>query len=109
MHELYDVIAGSETGGIIATFLSIPNYENGTNTINTTQANKYWASNATDFFMEEVDNLWRDCQYPPFERFMILIQVILISGVFFYRCIEMCYTNNEFTLEKIETLLEDQR
>ena len=31
MPELYDVIAGSETGGIIATILSIPNDDPDTN------------------------------------------------------------------------------
>jgi len=43
MPELFDMIAGSETGAIIATTLALPNDDMNTNTI---QPNKYFATTA---------------------------------------------------------------
>ena len=47
MHELFDMISGSETGALIASFLVVPNDNAETKDI---QANKFFAENATDFF-----------------------------------------------------------
>ena len=53
MTELYDVIAGSETGGIIATFLVVPESSED-------KSPKFWATDAAIFFEENVDFLYKD-------------------------------------------------
>lgn len=49
MPELFDMIAGAETGAIIAATLVIPNDDPQTQA---TQINKYWAEQTSDFFWD---------------------------------------------------------
>ena len=70
--ELFDMIAGSETGAIIASYLSIAN-----DAKNKTQPNKFWAANATQIFMDQTDKLWYDKQIPFSWRIII---IFLITG-----------------------------
>ena len=54
MTELYDLIAGSETGGIIAAMLVTPKSS-------TDKSNRYWATDAAQFFEENVDMQINKC------------------------------------------------
>jgi len=57
MPELFDMIAGSETGAIIASSLVIPNDDPDTKDA---QKNKYFATTSLDFFDQHVDTLYHD-------------------------------------------------
>ena len=82
MPELFDFIAGSETGGIIASTLVIPNMNA---TTNSTQKNKYFATTALDFFDKNVDKIWHDNKVPLFTRILIIGVIIsLICGGVYY-------------------------
>ena len=74
MIELFDLIAGSETGGIIAAMLVAPAGQNGG------EENKYWATDAADFFEENVDTLYRDRQIPVALKLIITVLSLGIIG-----------------------------
>ena len=52
MTELFDLVAGSETGAIIAIKLMLPNDDSETKA---EQKNKYFADHSVAFFKENVD------------------------------------------------------
>ena len=80
MPELFDLIAGSETGAIIATTLVIPN-----NDTTSTQKNQFFANRAVDFFEKNVDNIYHDQQVNTFLRLLIIAVVLsLICGGVYY-------------------------
>jgi len=75
MPELFDMVAGSETGAIIATTIVLPN----TNTSSRdNQPNKYFADTAVDFFSKNVDILYHDAQMPMLLKFVI---ILMFSGI----------------------------
>ena len=55
MAELFDLVAGTETGAIIATSLVLPN----TNSTSS-QKNLYFADRAQKFFLDNASTLYRD-------------------------------------------------
>ena len=57
MPELFDMIAGSETGAIIATTLVLPNKDAATME---DQPNLYFATKSQKFFSDNVDTLYHD-------------------------------------------------
>ena len=82
MTELYDMIAGSESGGIIAAMLTIPN-DNAT----LSRENKYFASDATRFFEEQVDELYKDIELSLFWSTFIICTVVVICGGVTFWCV----------------------
>ena len=96
MHELFDFIAGSETGGIIASTLVIPNDDE-----SSLQKNKYFATKSLKFFEDNVDKIWVDQKVPVTTRLLIIgIIISLICGGVFY------LTNNYFKYEGFEDRVE---
>ena len=80
MHELFDFIAGSETGAIIASTLVIPN-----NDTTSEQKNKYFAGTAQKFFETKVDTLYHDSKVSTGVRFLIIsiVVIILCMGIYY--------------------------
>lgn len=68
MHELFDMIAGVETGAIIASSLLTPNEDPETFE---TQKNKYFANHTMKFFQENTKSLYHRNSMPhSFEFFL---------------------------------------
>lgn len=88
MTELFDLIAGSETGAIIASTLVLANDDAATKD---TQKNKYFASTSQQWFKANVDTLYKDRQMPAFLKIVItvLFMSVLCAVVFF--CSEKVY------------------
>jgi patatin-like phospholipase/acyl hydrolase len=74
MTELFDLIAGSETGAIIASTLVLPNDDK-----TSTQKNKYFASTSQEWFKANVDTLYKDRQMPVILK--VVITVLLMSVI----------------------------
>jgi hypothetical protein len=101
MPELFDMIAGSETGALIGSILVQPNEDISTNA---TQVNKYWASYASSMFWDESGKLYVDQDMPFFIRLLILcIFMSLISGLVYY-CFHRKYRLKPGYEDKIEQL-----
>lgn len=81
MPELFDLIAGSETGAIIATTITLPNTNPDTKAI---QKNQFFADRAVKFFETNVDTLYRDGQMGWFPKLVIIVAAIIITGLFSY-------------------------
>ncbi len=69
------MIAGSETGAIIGSFLSIANDDIKNKDV---QPNKFWAANITKIFEDQTDKLWYDKQIPMTARIII---IVVITGL----------------------------
>ena len=74
MVELFDMLAGSETGAILASTLAIKNDDAKLN-----QANKYFADKVVSFFDENMDTIYKDKDFDAW----VYILIICISMVFF--------------------------
>ena len=72
MHELFDLVSGSETGAIVASILALPNK-------NTTveQQNMYFASQAEKWF-EVYYNKFYDISYYPIFRIVLQMTMCLV-------------------------------
>ena len=101
MHELFDMVAGSETGAIIATTISLPNDNS---TTKATQANKYFADTAVNWFAENVDTLYRDQQMPIW--FRIIIELIFMS---LFGFVAYWFTNWLLHIDHFEQHIKDLR
>lgn len=100
MVELFDMIAGSETGGIIATSLVIPNVDPATKA---TQTNKYNSEKIIEFFEQNVDTLYKDKQLPAILKFLIVVTVMGLLGYTSYYLLNRVYHIEEFD-ERIRDL-----
>ena len=74
MSKLFDMIAGSETGAIIAASISVPDPEN-------PDQPRYFANRSVKWFEEHTDTLYRDNYMPWFAKFLFYFFLI---GVFMY-------------------------
>jgi hypothetical protein len=77
MHELFDMVAGSETGAIIAATLAEPA------AVGSTKA-KHYAGKAAEFFEKQVDVLYVDAGLGAGWQVLIYIVGILVFGVITY-------------------------
>ena len=68
MVELFDMIAGSETGSIIATTLALKNDES-----NSKQPNKFFADSAIKFFDATINGIYYDIKMPTSLMFFIYL------------------------------------
>jgi len=101
MPEIFDMIAGSETGAMIASSLVIPNDNPLTKD---TQINKYFADTTSSFFWNFASSLYVDQEMPWLLNLMIKsICIALISGVTYY-CLHRKYKLKPGYQEKIDNL-----
>lgn len=98
MHELFDMIAGSETGAIIASTLVVPNDDP-----NAAQKNKYWATKSVEFFMETTDELYVDSGTSVGLKILITALFLIFFGAVTYKLAEY-YFKHKDTEEKLDIL-----
>ena len=91
MPELFELIAGSETGAIIATMINLPN-DNTTSA----QKNKYFANNATDWFDKYEVKLYHNPKLPVWMNITINLVVLLIFGPINYMIASKIFTVSNF-------------
>jgi hypothetical protein len=99
MVEMFDMIAGSETGAMIGGALVVPNTDPATKD---KQINKWFASETNEFFWNEVPKLYVDQQMPLIWKFLVfLLSILIISGLTYY-CFYRKYRLKKGYLEKLE-------
>jgi len=76
MPELFDLIAGSETGAIIASSLVIPKDKDSKDD----WPNKYFAERSVNFFKEHGENLYHTNSLPTWIKIIIIMGLITIIG-----------------------------
>lgn len=80
MTELFDMIAGSETGAIIATTLVIPNDD----LSNPTRKNKFYSERAIEFFRRNLSNLYHDSSMPSVLKIDLWVPIVGFLSLFAY-------------------------
>jgi len=98
MHELFDMIAGSETGAIIASSLVVPHDD-----ATSPQKNKYWATKSVDFFMENTDTFYVDSSTSNGVKILITAIFLFFFGIVSYKLAEY-YFKHKDTEDKFEVL-----
>ena len=83
MHELFDMIAGSETGAIIASSLVLPNTNATTSSI---QKNEYFADTSKQWFKDHVDTMYHDTNIPILLNLFLtlLFSALFAAAAYFY-------------------------
>jgi hypothetical protein len=76
MYELFNMIAGSETGAIIAATLVIPNDDP-----NNKLKNKHWSTKSSSFFKEDVDILYQESNMPESIKSILSLVFLVLVGV----------------------------
>lgn len=94
MSELFDYIAGSETGAIIGATLLLKNDD--PETLAKGQQNKYFADKTIDWFEENIETLYRDSQMP---RAVQMFLVLFLTGgcaILVYKLVEKHYSTPDY-------------
>ena len=76
MYELFDMMAGSETGAIIAATLVVPNDDP-----NNKLENKHWSTKSSSFFKENVDILYQESNMPESIKSILSLVFLVLVGV----------------------------
>lgn len=92
MTELFDMVAGSETGAIIATNLVLPNDDADTKA---EQKNKYFADHSVAFFKENAD-VYRDKQVPWWMKLIFWAAAVLFIVCLAYGLHVKCARREQF-------------
>jgi hypothetical protein len=105
MPELFDMIAGSETGAVIATSLVLPNDDEATKA---TQPNKYFATTAKEFFEKNSDVLYHDRQMPNALKIVVTLLFCGVICAFVYFGTEKVYHIDGFSerVDEIRVLIK---
>ena len=105
MPELFDLIAGSETGAIIATMINLPNDDPESAVY---QKNKYFASNTTEWFLNTSSSLYHNPKLPFWLNASITVLICLAICVPLYRKIKSYYHEDGFesTVENLRYMLK---
>lgn len=80
MVELFDMLAGSETGAILASTLTIKNDDKNSN-----QTNKYFAERVVTFFEENLDTIYKDRDFEKWVYVLIICVSMIIFGFISYK------------------------
>ena len=96
MNELFDAIAGSETGAIIATSLMIPKDP----TYKNKKEAKYFANHTIKFFKDHQTDLYKSLAISKITQAIITVMTVLIIGIPIYHCLEKRYDEEEFEARK---------
>jgi len=91
MPELFDMIAGSETGAIIGTIINLPN-----NDTTSTQPNRYFAKDVTDWFENNNPFLYHNPKMSFGMKLFISILFFGFMGPLIYCCLRRCYEVKDF-------------
>lgn len=93
MPELFDLIAGSETGAIIASSLVLPNTDAKTKS---TQKNAFFADKSKTWFEDNVDTLYHDTNIPAILNFFITVIIAAAFAVAAYIVVQKTFHYQEF-------------
>ena len=104
MPELFDMIAGSETGAIIASTLVVKNDDSATMDV---QPNKYFARNSMEYFVNNVDFLYKDSSMPLVLKVLITVVVISVVCSFAYLYTErtFMYPDFDYKIDNLKNLI----
>lgn len=94
MPTLFDTIAGSETGAIIASALVIPSEDKATGTDENNpnnKTNKNWAMDVKRWFYDNTDRLYKNDHVPGWAKFLIGIFFAAIFAGIGYKLAEKHY------------------
>lgn len=91
MPELFDTIAGSETGAIIASALVIPSDDGPFGGVNLEHVNKNWAMDVKQWFYDNTDELYKNDHVPNWAKFLIGIFFAAIFAGIGYKLAERHY------------------
>ena len=80
MYELFDMLAGSETGAIIASTLVMP-----TDDPTAKLKNKHWSTKSNAFFKENVDILYQESNMPESIKSILSLIFLVIVGVIAFK------------------------
>jgi hypothetical protein len=117
MSELFDTIAGSETGAIIGSTLlagqSVPHTtetfvgEASTTTTYWKQYNKFWASDATSWFEANQEAFYSMTWFPKEVAFFCSIAVAIALGLIAYKCTDRSFEAKDYddTLIQVDTAI----
>ena len=89
MPEIFDMITGSETGAIIASTLVVKNDDS-----SSAQENKYWARDASTYFVENIDTLYIDSQMSTAMKGLFVAIFLIIFGTIAYKTAEAYFRND---------------
>ena len=93
---MFDNIAGSETGAIIATTLNV---KNKTDTAGI-QENAFFANTFLEFMEGPGDDLYSDRKIPPYGQVLIISLVAFAFGVPIYLFTEACFPEKLFEMRR---------
>lgn len=90
MTELFDLIAGSETGAIIASTLTLKNDKAGQ------QKNRFFANKAIEYFEATADSLYKDNKMPTWGVVLITTLASILVGIPVFLGFERCFNVHNF-------------
>lgn len=110
MPTLFDTIAGSETGAIIASALVIPSEDKATGTDENNpnnKTNKNWAMDVKRWFYDNTDRLYKNDHVPGWAKFLIGIFFAAIFAGIGYKLAEKHYHDPHYdgNLQELKTLI----
>ena len=91
MTELFDMIAGSETGAIIASTLTLKNSDAASQ-----QKNRFFANKAIEYFEETADSLYKDNKMPTWGVVLITTLASILVGIPVFLGFERCFNVHNF-------------
>lgn len=88
---MFDMIAGSETGAIIASSLSIKNTNSSLD-----RRNAHYADTALQFFKENADTLYRDAYMSTFVRWFFTLLITTAGGYLGFWLADKFFTIDQY-------------
>lgn len=85
MAELFDTVAGSETGALIASNLLLPNEDD---TTKAAQPNARWANSTSNWFRQEVNDFYYHYKFPMTAIFFCTVLLSFVSSGVAYRIVD---------------------
>lgn len=102
MPELFDMIAGSDTGAIIASTLVVPK-QPGTDESKDWKINQFWAKSSMEFFMSNSE-LWESTSLSIWWQLLITILLSVSMGSICFMCIRRKLNPRPGIVKKINSL-----
>lgn len=91
MHELFDMVTGSETGAIIASTLVMPNDDTKSD-----QKNKYFASTASQWFRDNQHSLYQNAEISKTWSVPLSALIAFVVGLICYLIVQWTYADEKF-------------
>ena len=89
--ELFDTVAGSETGALIAANLLLPN-----TAANSDQINARWATATTNWFKDEINTFYYHYKFPRTAIFFCSLLLAFIAALVGFRVTDRMFVSKEY-------------